>query len=166
LDVCQAVLGILNYGIMPSLLNLTHIALIPKVKNPECVIEFRSISLCNVLYKLISKVFANRLKKILPHIILPTQSAFIHGRLIIDNILAAYETPHTMHSRLKGKKGFMAVKLDMSKAYDRIEWQFLEEAMKRMVLAPRWVQLIMMCEKTVKYSIVVNGEPCGYIHPS
>jgi hypothetical protein len=122
--------------------------------------------LCNVLYKLISKVLENRLKKILPQIISPTQSAFIPGRLITDNILTAYETLQTMHSRLKGKKGFMAVKLDMSKAYDRVEWQFLEEAMRRMGFAPRWVQLIMMCVMIVKYSIVVNREPCRLIHPS
>ena len=89
---------------MPPQLNLTHIALIPKVKNPTCVIEFQPISLCNVLYKLIAMVLANRLKKILPDIISPIQSVFIPGRLITDNILAAYETLHTMHTRLRGKR--------------------------------------------------------------
>jgi hypothetical protein len=102
-------------------LNITHIALIPKVKNPSNVTEFRPISLCNVLYKLIFKVLANRLKKILPQIISKTQSVFILSRLISDNILTTYETLHTMHSRMMGKKGFMAVKLDISKAYDRVE---------------------------------------------
>jgi hypothetical protein len=117
-EVSQTVFEILNYGIMPSNLNLTYIALIPKGKNPMSVSEFRPISLCNILYKLISKVLANRLKKILPKIISPTQSAFIPGRPIIDNILAAYETLHTMNSRMNGKKGYMAVKLDIIKAYD------------------------------------------------
>jgi hypothetical protein len=97
-EIVHAVLEVLNSGFMPPSLNLTHIALIPKIKNPSCVNEFRPISLCNVLYKLISKVLANRLKKILHLIISPTQSAFIPGRLITDNILAAYETLHTMHS--------------------------------------------------------------------
>ena len=123
-EVCLAVLNSLNSGILPEILNMTHIVLIPKKKNPTTVMGFRPISLCNVLYKLISKVLANRLKKILPFIISQTQSAFIPGRLIIDNILAAYETLHTVNSNMKGKKGYMAVKLDMSKAYDRVEWVF------------------------------------------
>lgn len=120
-EVSEAVLHTLNSGIMPEALNLTHIVLIPKLKNPSCVKDFRPISLCNVLYKIISKVLANRLKKILPEIISPSQSAFVPGRLISDNILAAYETLHTMHTGMRSKKGFMAVKPDMSKAYDRVE---------------------------------------------
>lgn len=70
------VVDILNSGKMQENLNLTHIALIPKAKSPRCVTEFRPISLCNVLYKLISKVLANRLKKVLPHIIAHTQKCF------------------------------------------------------------------------------------------
>lgn len=76
-DICLAILSTLNLSIMPHFLNLTNIALIPKLKNPTCVTEFRPISLCNVTYKLISKVLANRLKKIMPYIISPVQSAFI-----------------------------------------------------------------------------------------
>jgi hypothetical protein len=83
---------------MPLFLNLKNIALIPKVKNPTCVIDFRPISLSNIMYKLISKVLANRLKGILPYIISPIQSAFILGRMITNNVLAAYEMFHTMHT--------------------------------------------------------------------
>jgi hypothetical protein len=128
-EVCKAILYSLNNGVLDNDLNSTYIALIPKIKNPTCVTEFRPISLCNVLYKIISKVLANRLRVILPHIISPFHSAFIPGRLISDNILVAYETLHTMQSRMKGKKGYMAVKIDMSKAYNRIEWCFLEAIM-------------------------------------
>jgi hypothetical protein len=165
-EIALLVIDILNSGVMPENLNLTHIALIPKVTTPTCVTEFRPISLCNALYKLISKVLANRLKRVLPSLVAPTQSAFVLGRLITDNILAAYETLHTMHTHIKGKKGFIVVKLDMSKAYDRVEWGFLEETMRWMGFAPRWIHLIMMCVTMVKYSILVNGEPCGNIKPS
>jgi hypothetical protein len=97
-DICHAVLTTLNSGSMPIDLNMTNIVLIPKVKNPTCVTEFRPINLCNVLYMVISKVLANRIKKILPLIISPEQSAFILGRLITDYVLAAYETLHTMQT--------------------------------------------------------------------
>jgi hypothetical protein len=96
---------------MPADLNMTHLALIPKVKTPTSVTEFRPISLCNVLYKLVSKVLANRLKKILPSIIDSTQSAFIPGRLISDNVLAAYETLHTMNTGMRGKRDLWQLNL-------------------------------------------------------
>jgi hypothetical protein len=111
-------------------------------------------------------VLANRLKVVLPAIISPNQSAFIPGRLITDNILAAYETLHSMHTRMWGKEGYMALKLDMSKAYDRVEWGFLEEVMRRLGFAPRWIQLIMNCVKTVNYAVIVNGIPMGRIYPT
>jgi hypothetical protein len=105
LKVKEEVLGVLNGGQMPTGWNETTIILIPKVKNPECITEFRPISLCNVLYKLISKVLANRLKIVLPHIISPTQSAFVPGRMITDNVLLAYEITHMMHGKKGGRDG-------------------------------------------------------------
>ena len=120
-DVVTAVLDFLNDGILLPALNHTNIVLIPKVKNPEKMSDFRPISLCNVIYKIISNVLANRLKQVLPDIISPTKSAFVPGHLIIDNVLVAYETLHTMHSRKKGKIGSLPLKLDVSKAYDQVE---------------------------------------------
>jgi hypothetical protein len=130
-DVCLSVLSYLNVGTFDIDLNVTNIVLIPKVNSPSKLTDYRSISLCNVLYKLISKVLANCLKIILPHIILPEQSPFVPGRLITDNVLVAFETLHTMATRLAGKEGNMTLKLDMSKAYDRMEWNFLEVMLRR-----------------------------------
>ena len=90
---------------MVPAINYTHIVLIPKVKKPENMADFRLISLCNVIYKIISKVLANRLKLILAQLISPTESAFVPRRLIIDNVLVAYETLHAMHIRKKWRKG-------------------------------------------------------------
>jgi ribonuclease HI len=165
-EVSQIVLHALNSGVMNKGMNFTYIALIPKIKSPKKVSDFRPISLCNVIYKLVSKVLANRLKVWLPKIISPFQSAFIQGRLITDNIIAAYETLHTMHSKMYGKTGYMAIKLDMSKAYDRVEWGFLERVMRRMGFAERWIHLVMMCVTSTSYSVLVNGAPVGLISPS
>jgi hypothetical protein len=157
--VSQAALQFLNGGTFDAAINSRNIVLIPKVSFPSRLIEYRPISLCNVLNKIIAKVLANRLKLILPYVISPEQSAFIPGRLITDNILVAFETLHIMDTRLKGKEGFMALKLDMSKAYDSIKWSFLEAILIKMGFAPRWIHLLMTCMRTVTYSILINGKP-------
>jgi hypothetical protein len=108
----------LNGGRLEESLNCTNIDLITKVHSLTKMIEFRPISLCNVLYKLIAKVLANRLNFFLPNVISQDQSAFIPGCLIADNILIAFESLHPMDTWKKGNEGFIALKLDMSKTYD------------------------------------------------
>ena len=105
-------------------MELNIISQIPKVKTPETMQQLRPISLCNVIYKVCSKVLANRLKPLLDDIISPYQSAFVPGRLISDNSLLAYEISHCLKGRRRGFVGYSAFELDMSKAYDRVEWGF------------------------------------------
>ena len=88
------------------------------------------------------------------------------GRLISDNVVVAFETMNTIGKRKKGKEGLMAIKLDMSKAYDRVEWGYLEAIMRKMGFSERWISLVMMCVTTVSYEILINGEPRGKITPS
>lgn len=132
IDVHQAVLSSLNSSSILKSINHTFITLIPKVNNPERVSNFQPISLCNMIYKIVSKVIANRLEPMLHSIISDTQSAFIANRLITDNILIAFKSLHHMKNNCIGKKGFMALKLDMSKAYDRVKWIFLEKILLKM----------------------------------
>ena len=158
-QVTQSVIQILRTGIMPIRLNDTYICLIPKVNSPQKITEYRLISLCNVIYKIVAKVLANRLKGVLPKVINDAQSAFVPGRQITDNVLAAFEVMHCINQRRKGKEGLMAIKLDMSKAYDRVEWGFLEVMMRKMGFQDWWISLMMMCVNTVSYSVLINGEP-------
>ena len=165
-DVTNGVLSCLKDGVLLKKINHTNICLIPKTQNPLSTKDFRPINLCNVIYKIVAKVLANKLKKVLPHVIFETQSAFVPGRLISDNILIAFETLHYMHQMRQGQQGYMALKLDMSKAYDRVEWVFLEKIMLTMGFHQKWVALMMECVQSVSYSVLINGEPKGYFHPS
>lgn len=94
--------------------------------------QFRPFSLCNVLYKILAKVIANQFRGVIEKCIDGTQSAFVPGRSISDNVLLAYEILHMLKHKRLGKKGYMAVKLDISKAYDRVEWNFIREIMIQM----------------------------------
>ena len=124
-DVTLAVLSVLHFGKCLKKMNLTHIVLIPKKNGPQYITEFCPISLSNVVSRIISKFLANWIKSMLPNIIFDAQSAFIPDRLITNNITVAFEMLHCMRRRRKGKTGHMAMKLDISKAYDRVEWEFL-----------------------------------------
>uniref|UniRef100_A0A2N9HN71 Reverse transcriptase domain-containing protein n=1 Tax=Fagus sylvatica TaxID=28930 RepID=A0A2N9HN71_FAGSY len=96
----------------------------------------------------------------------PSKSPGPDGRQITDNVAVAFELMHALRSRRKGKVSQMAIKLDMSKAYDRVEWTFLERVMQRMGFESRWIHLMMVCVRTTSYSVLLNGEPTGYIKPS
>lgn len=115
-SIVSAVQNFLHTGQLLKEINFTHVCLIPKVKEPETMAHLRPIALCNVIYKLCAKVLANRLKKLLPQIVSPFQSAFVPGRLITDNTLVANEISHFIHTKKSGSDGYMSLKLDMSKA--------------------------------------------------
>ena len=131
-SITNMVLHVLNGNMSMACLNKTNIALIPKINNPKKMADFRPISLCNVVYKLISKTIANRFKALLPNIISENQSAFTSDRLITDNVLVAFELMHFLNHKNVGKEGYMAAKLDMNKAFDKVEWCFVKAIMEKL----------------------------------
>ena len=163
-DVTKGVLGVLNGSSLPHALNHTHVVLISKKRNPTEAADYRPISLCNVLYKLITKVLTNRLKDILSSIISENQSAFTPGRLITDNILVAFEVFHSMNGQT-GASGSMAIKLDMATTYDKVEWGFLRRVMEKMGFRGCWIDTVMHCIETATFSFIINGEPRGFVVP-
>ncbi|KAK1606371.1 hypothetical protein QYE76_030044 [Lolium multiflorum] len=165
-EVTRAVLRVLRGQDIPECINKTFIVLIPKVASPKELGQFRPISLCNVIYKIASKVVANRLKVVLPEIISEEQSAFVPGRLIMDNIITAYECLHFMKRNKAKKHRFCALKLDMRKAYDRVEWKYLEEIMLRLGFSRRWVTLVMRLVTSVSFSVLFNGVPQEEFRPT
>lgn len=111
-------------------------------------------------------MLANRLKDVLDVIISPSQSAFVQDRLITDNIIIAGEVGHYLQRKRVGNDGWAALKLDMAKAYDRMEWSFLEGTLVALGFDSRWVDLIRLCVPTVKYNILVNGDSVGSVIPT
>ncbi|KAG7543468.1 Reverse transcriptase domain [Arabidopsis thaliana x Arabidopsis arenosa] len=165
-DVCAMVRRFFETGDMDTAINKTQICLIPKIEEPKHMSEYRPISLCTVNYKIISKVMIMRLKKCFGSVISDSQAAFVPGRSITDNVLIAHELLHSLKSRRDCQNAYLAIKTDISKAYDRVEWNFLERVMKQMGFDQRWVKWIMECVKTVSYEVLINGSPYGHILPT
>ena len=165
-DIVGAVRDFFQTGLMPEGVNNTAIVLIPKIEQPLELKDYRPISLCNVVYKVVSKCLVNRLRPVLDEVVSEEQSAFIQGRMITDNALLAFECFHAIQKNKVANKAACVYKLDLSKAYDRVDWRFLEMAMKRLGFAHRWVRWIISCVTSVRYSIKFNGTLLHSFAPS
>lgn len=165
-DIIAMVQDFFTSGTFPAHLSKTNIVLIPKKSVHESMGDLRPIALCNVVYKVVSKVMANRMKMVLNMVISETQSVFVPGRMITNNIMVSFEVMHYLKRKGTCKDEYMALKLDMGKAYDRIEWSFLEVMMKNMGFCDHWVSLVMKCVNSVSYLIAIAGQELGTIVPS
>ncbi|KAL2498245.1 Uncharacterized protein Adt_23795 [Abeliophyllum distichum] len=163
-DIFQAVLDFFAGGHFPRGFSATSIVLIPKRDNACRWSEFRPISLCTVFNKLVTKLLNSRLSNILPQIISAPQSGFIPGRLIGDNILLAQELLHTLDTKVRW--GNAILKLDMAKAYDRLDWGFLISVLEGFGFDAIWIDRIRRCISECHFSILLNGRPCGFFPSS
>ncbi|KAK4283181.1 hypothetical protein QN277_000163 [Acacia crassicarpa] len=145
--------------------NGTLVVLIPKKDHPETMGDLRPISLCNVIYKALSKVLVNRLKPILPLAIAPNQCSFVPGRHSSDNIIVAQEVIHTMRC-MRQKKGFLAIKIDLEKAYDRVHWKFLHRCLQELNLPSHFIEVVEQCISSSSLQLLWNGDKATTFNPS
>lgn len=157
---CDAVRDFFERSVMHPGVNSTLIALIPKSSTAASMKDFRPISLCTVAYKCVSKILASRIKNVLPSLIHISQSAFIPGRQISDNILLAQEL-FRGYTRDTGIPK-CALKIDLHKAFDSISWDFVLAALTRLNFPRIFVNWVAACISTTRFSVKVNGASCGY----
>lgn len=157
-EVCEFVQKCFHNNHAPEEVNKTFIALIRKVDNPDNIKMFRPISLCNVVYKVITKIIVGRIRPFLHKVVSPTQSSFISGRSTTDNIVITQEVLHTLKAK-KGKTGGMIFKIDLEKAYDKVSWKFLFDTQIYFNLNPSWINLIMSCIRALNLPSFGMGKP-------
>ena len=155
MDIFNFVVESATHAHIAEELNVSKIALLPKSEDRSKIQNFRPISLLNTPYKIIAKVFANRMKPLLHNWILPSQTGFVPNRCILDNIFLAFEA---IEWTLENKQDLSMLLLDFEKAYDRVNWTFLRQVMTKMGFHPTWVQQVMALNENASASVIVNGE--------
>ncbi|KAL4291711.1 hypothetical protein GQ457_14G003420 [Hibiscus cannabinus] len=164
-SVFRVVRTFFEEGVLDDGVNQTILVLIPKVAKPEYISQFRPISLCNVIYKIITKLLVCRLRPYLPGWIKDTQASFVPGRQIQDNIIIAQEVMHSMRFK-SGRTAWMTIKVDLEKAYDRLEWDYIEETLHAAGLPELIIDRIMYCVRSVTTQVAWNGELSNSFRPS
>ena len=137
--------------------------LIPKKGAVVDLKDFRPISLVGELYKVLAKVLANRLKKVVGQVVSKAQNAFVEGRRILD---AALITNEAVDGFLRRKENGILCKLDIEKAYDHLDWNFLLSVMSKMGFGSKWISWIYNCISTASFSVLVNGSTNGFFRSS
>jgi len=150
-------------GKIPKGCNASFLTLIPKIENPQSLEEYRPISLVSCVYKFLTKLLANRIKKVIGKVVDGTQSAFLSNRGLLDSVLVVNEVIDELKRR---KKSGVVVKLDFEKAYDSVSWEFLFYIMRILGFCEKWIQWIRACLESASVSVLVNGSPTKEFKPS
>ncbi|XP_075669726.1 uncharacterized protein LOC142639425 [Castanea sativa] len=155
---------IFNSGKISEYLNKTLITLISKCNSPESLSNYSPIGLCNNVYKVIIKLLVARIRPALDYLVSSLQTAFVPKRKGVDNAIIVQELIHSM-SKKKGKDGFMAIKIDLEKAYDRLGWSFIRDTLALFNFPNHLSSLIMSCVSTSFISVLYNGGALDPFHP-
>ena len=164
-SVCDEIKNCFAQGCILDYLNETLITLIPKCQCPEILSHYKPINLYNSIYKVISKIIVGRIRSYLSNLITPLQAAFIPRRRDLDNVLIAQEMIYAL-DRKKGKNGYIAIKVDLEKVYDKLEWSFIHKVLQAFHFPLHLTKLIMSCVFTTSISILVNGSKMDNFLPS
>ena len=156
--------SVFRYGFLPKGVNSTILALIPKKLDSLEMKDYRPIACCNVLYKVVSKLLANRLKQLLPRMIQENQSAFIQGRLLMENVLLASELVKDYHKDTVSPR--CVLKIDISKAFDSVQWSFVSGSLRALGFPEKHIHWIELCITTPSFSVQINGDLAGYFQSS
>ncbi|XP_018467689.2 uncharacterized protein LOC108839423 [Raphanus sativus] len=159
-DMIDAVKEFLSTGDLLQQWNATLLILVPKKTTATKITEFRPIACCNTVYKVASKLLANRLKDHLPTLISTSQSAFVPGRLLVENVLLATELVSGYNWKKISKRCML--KVDLQKAFDTLDWNFVLYTLEALDFPLMFRNLIKKCLTTTRFSVAINGEPCGY----
>lgn len=165
LSVIQIIQEIFEQLNIPPTWGPKNLVLIPKVAHPESITQFRLINLCNTLYKLLSHFIVQRLKPYIAEVVNPCQAEFAPGRRTSDNIILIQKVVGTLKSRW-GQNGYVAIKLDLEKSYDRFEWSFIKETLEFFQMPPHLNTLIMNMISSTRFHILWNGTPLPEVVPS
>ncbi|XP_074290700.1 uncharacterized protein LOC141617406 [Silene latifolia] len=159
-DITGAVLDFFATGKLLRQVNSTILTLIPKVKQPGSVLEYRPIACCNVLYRCITKIICSRLSEVLPDIMHSSQGGFIKGRNIVDNVLICQDLVRMYNRKVTSPRTL--IKIDLRKAYDTVEWKFIHQMLHALKFPPKFIHLVMICITSPTYCLNVNGNTFGF----